>query len=433
MKPIKSKFFRDGITLVSGNAWAQVVTFAAYLLLTRLFSPEEFGLYNIFFSYIDVLVIVSTCKYEMAVVIASDDKEASAVSRLALRINAIVSVALFLLPLLLFLFSANGSILGSSGIPVSLALLLPPMVFFCGTSRVYAAMLNRHKSFSHIALSEVVGSTSGSLLKILFGLPLLIGTLWHNMGLALGTVIGKIASNINYYLKIRKERLLAVVGSDERRKAARKYRNFPLYTMPKDLVNSLSFNLPFILLALYFDKVEVGLFSLALTATFRPVNLLNTAFEKLLYVRVAEKVRARQSIKGDIMRFVALSALVSLPLFLVAFFYGDAIFGFIFGRKWSSCGYYIRCMVPWVYVSLTSASLVFLANVFSRQRTEFVFYIILLFLRVASMVAGIALHDFRLAILLFALSGAAIYLSLLIWYLTLVARYESGTSDGLGQ
>ena len=77
-----SSFMRDGITLMSGNVWAQVIAFASYLILSRLFSPEDFGFYNVFFSYIEVLVIVSTCKYELAVVLADNDREAAAVSRL---------------------------------------------------------------------------------------------------------------------------------------------------------------------------------------------------------------------------------------------------------------------------------------------------------------------------------------------------------------
>ena len=50
-KILKSQFLKDGVALVSGNAWAQLIAFAAYLLLTRLFTPEDIGLYNIFYSF----------------------------------------------------------------------------------------------------------------------------------------------------------------------------------------------------------------------------------------------------------------------------------------------------------------------------------------------------------------------------------------------
>ena len=423
----KSSFIRDGITLVSGNVWAQAIAFVSYLVLSRLFSPEDFGLYNIFFSYIEVLVIVSTCKYELAIVLADSDREAAAVSRLSLRLNTIISVVLLTLLLILSLLGRTQIFAGTriANLDPMLSLLVPPMVFFCGTSRVYTLMLNRFRKFNHIAFSEVVGSTSGVLLKILFGLPRLASTLLHTIGLPLGTVLGKACSNINLRYKFRQLGLPRDIGRPERRAAAAKFRNFPLFTMPKELINSISFNLPFLWLALYFDKAEVGLFSLALTCTFRPINIFNNAFEKLLYVRVAEKVRAHQPIGRDIRRFALILNAFVVPLFVVAFLFGEQIFGFLFGDRWAGCGYYLRCLLPWVFVALTSTSLTFIANVFSRQRTEFFFYIVLFLLRIAAMVVGLQSGSFRLAILLFAASGALVSLALLIWYMALVHRYEN--------
>lgn len=425
-----SSFMRDGITLVSGNVWAQVIAFASYLILSRLFSPEDFGFYNVFFSYIEVLVIVSTCKYELAVVLADNDREAAAVSRLALRLNTIISIALLTLLLVLCVAGRSDAFAGTrlATLDPKLALLVPPMVYFCGTSRVYSQLLNRFRKFHQLALSEVVGSTSGVLFKVLFGLPRLAATLWHSIGLPLGTILGRICANINLAVKCRRLGLAHDIGRSERKTVAARFRNFPLFTMPKDLVNSLSYNLPFLWLALYFDKTEVGLFAMALTCTFRPVNIFNSAFEKLLYVRVAEKVRAGKTISSDIRRFILTINAVALPVFVVAFIFGGDIFGFLFGDRWSGCGYYIRCLLPWVYVTLTSASLVFISNVFSRQRTEFVFYLVLLALRVASVVWGIASGDFRHSILLFALSGAVVNGALTVWYMRLVARYESNAS-----
>jgi O-antigen/teichoic acid export membrane protein len=417
-----SAFLRDGITLVSGNVWAQIIAFASYLVLTRLFTPEDFGLYNIFFSYIEVLVIVSTCKYELAIVLADNDREASAVSRLALRLNAIISFVLLTVLLVLCLLDVK---VQGREINFQLALLIPPMVYFCGTSRVYSQMLNRFRKFRSIALSEGVGSTSGVLLKVLFGLPRLVATIWHSIGLPLGTVLGRMCANVNLAWRCRRLDLPRNIGRDERGAAAKRFRNFPLFTMPKDFVNSLSYNLPFLWLALYFDKAEVGLFSIALTCTFRPINIFNTAFEKLLYVRVAEKVRAHKTIRADIHRFILVVNAVALPLFVVGFIFGGDIFGFVFGDRWAGSEYYIRCLLPWVYVMLTSTSLMFIANVFSRQRTEFLVYIALFVLRIVAILVGLHYGDFRLAILLFAASGAVTSMALLVWYLSLVRKYEN--------
>jgi len=424
---LKSKIVRDGIALLSGNVWAQGITFAAYLVLVRLFSPDDIGLYNIFYSYIDILIIVSTCRYELATVIADNDREASAVSRLAFRIN--VYFSLFLALALLALCLLEHAIPSfSTGLNYQLALLVPPMVFFCGTTRVYAAIFNRLYKFKGIALSEIIGSSSAALLKVLFGLPRLAGSLLHNIGLPLGTVLGKAMANINYLLGVRRLVLPSDITTEERRATARRFRNFPLYNMPKELVNSISYNLPFIWMALYFDKAEVGLFALALTFTFRPANILNTVFEKLLYVRISDKVHKHMTIRNDISRFVKILNVILIPIFTIAFIWGDDIFSFVFGERWRNCGYYLRCMLPWVFVMLSSSSLAFLANIFSRQRTEFIFYLLLFALRIASILIGITANSFRLGIALFATSGTLVSIATLTWYLLLVRRYEHSTA-----
>lgn len=405
---------------MSGNLIAQAIAFASYFIVTRLFSPEDIGIYNIFFSYIEVLIIFSTGKYEMAAVLADNDREAMAVSQFAMRTNLIVSLLLFaLIPIVAL--SSQFTVHDSQ---FALLLLVPPMVFFCGTTRVYSFLFNRKRSFLSISISDVVGATTGFVLKVAFGFVSRIVVVWCTLGLPLATVIGKAAANINYLLRLRQLDYPKDVSVAERRSAARKFRNFPLYTMPKEFISSLSANLPLLWLALYFDKAEVGLFALALTFTFRPVNILNSVFEKLFNVRVAEMVRQRQRIGGYLGRIFLVVNLAALPVFLVVFFFGGDLFAFLFGDKWDGCGYYIRCLLPWTFVVMTSTSLSFLFGIFGKQRTEFIFFLVLLILRVAAMLAGIHYHSFRLGILLFSLSGAAVYLALIVWYALTIRRYE---------
>lgn len=414
------KIVQDGVKLISGNIWAQAIAFAAYLILARIYTPQDFTVFNIFYSYIEVLIIVSTCKYELSIIVASTEREAAACSKLALRLNTLVSIALLLLIVILHFTPLAGRIL-LLGDYFPIALMIPLMVFFCGTSRVYASLFNRFKQFGQIALSEVITSTAGVAAKILLAFSHLL----HGAGLPLGTVIGKMAGNINYLCLMRRLNLPKDISAEERRTAAARHRNFPLYNMPKELLNSFSYNLPFLWLALYFDKdPAVGLFGMALTFTFRPVNILNSAFEKLLFVRIAEKVRQGESIRKDISRFLLLLNATALPLFGLLFLCAEPLFGWLFGAKWTGIGYYIRCLLPWVFVALSATSISFLANVFNRQRGEFLFYVAMLLLRAAAVVYGIIAHDYPSSILLFSIASAAVVMVLLVLYLGLVWRYE---------
>ncbi len=419
------KIIKDSATLIGGNVWAQAIGLLGYLLLTRLYTPEQFGLFTIFYSYIEVFIILSTGKYEMAVVRADDDREAAATAQFALRLNTGVSLALVSLVGVLMLCDVMPDKIRTLG---WVAMLIPLMVFCCGTSRVYAALFNRFHRFGTLAASEMLTATSGLLFKALFGL-LQKGTMAPAkvcgvVGLPLGTVLGQMAGNLNYRLRLRRLPLPKEIARSERRMAAGKHRRFPLYTMPKDWVNSFSFNLPALWLALYFDDAVVGFFALALTFCIRPANVLNSAFERIFYSRTIEKVRRQQPVWPMLSRFVLGISVVALPVLLLVFLFAEPLFGFCFGNRWAGCGYYVRCLLPWVFVSLSSTSLSFVAGVFDRQRTEFLFFVLLLLLRVVAMVVGICCHDFQLAILLFALVGTMVSLALLVWYLSLVRRYE---------
>ena len=428
MLRIKNRFLRDSGTLLTGSFIAQGIAFLAYLVLGRLFTPEDFGLYNIFYSYIEVLIILSTCKYELAIVIADSDDEAARLTRLTLRLNAIFSALLLFIALLLALFHVT-----PSSLPPQLYLLIPPMVFFCGTTRVYTFLFNRYKHYRQIATSEVVTSLGGTLFKILFGLLNTACQLLHTLGLPLGTILGKVAGNIYYRLKIEKLKVKREI-SWERPFSCREvsifnfhlspYKNFPLYTMPKELVSSFSANLPFIWLSIHFDNALIGLFGLALTFTMRPVGILANAFEKVFYASYSEKVRQHQPLWRDTLRFTLTLNAVVIPIVAVAFLFAEPLFTFLFGDKWIGTGYYVRCIIPWLVVLLSANSLAFVANIFSTQRIDFFFQIAQLLLRVAVLWVGISQSNFRLAILLFCAVSTAVQLAQLGWYLIQVHRHD---------
>jgi O-antigen/teichoic acid export membrane protein len=414
-----SKLVREAATLVSGNMLAQVITLAAYFVLTRIYTPDDYGLFNIFYSYIEVLIIFSTCKYELAIVVADDEREAAAVSRFALRMNTLVSAGLLTVALVLWL---TGLLPGNLAQLGWMVLLIPPLVFFCGTSRVYSFLYNRFHRYEMIAVSDSVNAGSGALLKIVLGL---FG--FSQSGLPIGTVIGQAAANINYRLRLKSlpnAQAIRNIPNSERRAAAKKHRNFPFFVATKDFINTFSSNLPFLWAALYFERAEVGLFGLALTFTMQPVNILSVAFERVLYARTAETVRDRQPLMHLLCRFLLPLMAVALPIGVLAGFVAEPVFVFCFGDRWQGCGVFVQTLLPLALATLCCNSLMFIPNVFSSQRTEFVFYLVLLALRVAAIAIGVGAGDFLLAITLYAAAGTLVKASLLLWYLWQVRRYE---------
>ena len=414
-----SHFIRNSGTLLTGNVVAQGLAFLAYLLLLRLFTPDDFGLCNVFFSYTEVLIILSTCKYEMAIVVAPDDNEASLLARLAFRLNA-------LLTLLLFAVAAVMALTGVtlSNLPAILLLLLPLLVYFTGTYRIYVFLCNRHKEYRALALGEVVSVTGGTVTRILFGLLAPVLNLFHTIGLPLGSVLGKMAGHAYLHHVVCRKNHYYHPTAAPLRPIARKYINFARYVMPRELVSSFSANLPLMWLSLYFDKPLLGLFSLALTFTQRPAGILANTFEKVLYQSSSVTVQQQLPLRRNILRFALLLGVGVAAVAAVVFLFAEPLFVLLFGGQWVGTGYYVRCLLPWMSILVISNSLSFISSIFGTQRVDFILQVVQLLLRAVALYIGIRQGDFQLAVLLFCIVSAVVQAVQLVWYLYQVHRYE---------
>ena len=414
-----SHFIRNSGTLLTGNVVAQGLAFLAYVLLLRLFTPDDFGLCNVFFSYTEVLIILSTCKYEMAIVVAPDDNEASLLARLAFRLNA-------LLTLLLFAVAAVMALTGVtlSNLPAILLLLLPLLVYFTGTYRIYVFLCNRHKEYRTLALGEVVSVSGGTVTRILFGLLAPVLNLFHTIGLPLGSVLGKMAGHAYLHHVVCRKNHYYHPTAAPLRPIARKYINFARYVMPRELVSSFSANLPLMWLSLYFDKPLLGLFSLALTFTQRRAGILANTFEKVLYQSSTVTVQQQLPLRRNILRFALLLGVGVVAVAAVVFLFAEPLFVLLFGGQWVGTGYYVRCILPWVAVLVVTNSLAFVANIFGTQRVDFILQLVQLVLRVVALWIGLSRSDFRLAVLLFCMASTAVQVVQLCWYLYQTHRYN---------
>ncbi len=408
---------KNGATLLSGTVIAQGIVFLTYPIVARLYTPEDFGMYTLILSYIDIFVILCTGRYEQALMMARNETEIWALTKLCRRVSLMVSACILLGTGIVFFM---GGIEEKTHALGALIFFIPLLVFFTARYKIYSAVFNKYKAFKQIAFSDVVGNVSGTLLKIVFG----CAHLWRT-GLPLATLLGRILGNFNYGWKLRQIAQPKILRP-QWYAVARQYKNFPLYSMPKDFINSFSANLPFLLLAMYFDASYLGLFAMALTFTFRPVSLLNSAYERILYERVSSKFLNRQPFSRDIYRFLGLNYAVFVPLFCAVFIFAKPIFIFILGAEWGESALYFRYLLPWVLVMLSSSSLSFIPNIFSTQRTEVILYIILFVIRLGVLFLGIYFRDFVLAIALFCIVGVLFTLSLLGWYVFQIQKYEKG-------
>jgi O-antigen/teichoic acid export membrane protein len=82
---------RATLTLLAGGALAQALPLLLGPLLTRLYTPDEFGAFHLFAAIATNLAVVACGRYEFALPLARGDGEAAALRRLCLRVLGLVA------------------------------------------------------------------------------------------------------------------------------------------------------------------------------------------------------------------------------------------------------------------------------------------------------------------------------------------------------
>ena len=74
---LKSTALKNAFILSAGTIVGQAIPILLQPLLRRLFSIEEFGTYAIYTSVFGVIVVLSSLRYEMAIMQPKHDNEAA--------------------------------------------------------------------------------------------------------------------------------------------------------------------------------------------------------------------------------------------------------------------------------------------------------------------------------------------------------------------
>ena len=91
-----SSFVRNSLTLIFGTALAQLIPILLQPILRRSYSPEEFGFISIYITIVGMFAAIANFKYESAIVIPKEKKEADHLVLIGLFLSFVVSSILFI-------------------------------------------------------------------------------------------------------------------------------------------------------------------------------------------------------------------------------------------------------------------------------------------------------------------------------------------------
>lgn len=411
----KSEFRKHVLTLLTGTTIAQAIPVAISPILTRAYSPEDFGLLAIYISIVTVLSAVITGAYDFAIVLPKHDKDVIPLLQLSFLITSVISVILFLIITMFY----NEIILLLNNKQIGIWLyFIPFSVFLMGIYQTISFWLNRHMYYKDIATTRVIQSGTTAFSQLLMG--------FFNItisGLIIGRIIGQVFSTgviLRFFFK-KKKPLIRRFHQNKIYALAKRYKRFPLYETWSNLLNSSSTEVPVILITSLFSIKTAGFYALANRILLLPLSLLGSSIGQVFLQKASET--RYDIVKLKVITQSIFSKLVYIgviPIGIIMIF-GDVIFGFIFGNEWKISGEFSQVLALWLFFVFITSPLSNLLIVLEKQKESLFFNILIFISRLSSIIFGfILLEDAYLTIALFGIVGTIFWIFLCGYILSLV-------------
>lgn len=410
LKKIQDQRMLSAILLMATGAGAsRIVGIASIPILTRIYEPADFGVLSVFMALVFLLNPVVTLRYMLALPLPRSERLAFGL--LVLCIFASLINSFFIGGFFLFFGQQFWA-------AFSMQVLAPfwwLIVFGLIGVSLYdtlVAWCTRKRAYAYLARSQISQAVLGEGAKLTLGV---LGV--HPMGLLFGNSIGHAfgaiqllrsfwPSLIDLFLRFKVRHVKHV---------AYRYRGFPFYRMPAQVLLVFSVHAPTIFAATLYDATTLGYLGIAVLAVALPGLIIGGAVSRAVYGEVAF-ASSKGISKEKIRRLCAFLFFSSAALLLPAALLFDICIPVVFGSDWSELSDFLAIFILQIPFQLAASPVAELFNFLHKQHHELVF----LFCRVALLIFSFLFCSwFSLSavwFVLFVVVCSALYYSVVILF-----------------
>ena len=403
---------------MTGTTIAQAIPIAISPILTRIYTPQDFGVFALYIGMVSFIAVVATARYEMAIVLPKSEKEA--INILALSIVITLSIVFIITFIIIFfketiLNTLNANSLGN------ILYLVPLSILLAGLAQSFNYWSNRKEYFKNMSNAQISQSISIGVFQ-----PLLkyIGI---NSGLILGNIVGRFVSVFVLMHKfIKNDRTsLQYVKKEIMIEQMIKYKDFPLVNSLHAFSDIVRNSGSVMLISSFFGTTILGFYSLSLRVLQVPIGIIGSALGQVLYKKFSSLHNDNQLLYPYVKSIMIKLVLIALPTFGILFFIAPDLFAFVFGEKWRVAGEYSQILVPYLFINFILSPITSLPIILNQQQNFF--YL--------SLIGNIGMPliifttykmnlDIKSILLILSLSLAILYSLTLLWILKLTMDNE---------
>jgi len=406
---VKSEFSRNVLTLMTGTTIAQAIPIVISPILTRIYTPEDFGVFALFLAITGVFSVVASGRYELALMLPRKEEDAINIFSLGMIIILLLTSFLFLFIFLFHQYLLD--ILQNEEIGYWLY-FIPIAFFLVGLFNLLSYYNNRQKNYKDIANATIVKSVVLAVVQLTVGFFKAGAS-----GLISGQIISTLFANLKLFKNIVKgKELLSKVSKVKMIAWAKRYKDFPKYQAPHAMLNTFSSYLPVYMFTPFFGLGVVGLYALSTRIVLTPMMILAGASAKVYNQKVTQLYNEKGDAYGFTVRLLkSLLKKIVLPFLIIIIFAPD-IFAFVFGSEWREAGVYTQILAPWLWMVFFTGTIAFIPSLLNMQKKALLIEVMYTVFRVFGIGIGVWYESVYVALIFYSVVGF-LMLSYNIWWM----------------
>jgi len=328
--------YKEILFLGSGTVVAQIIGIISLPIITRIYSPSDLGVLAIFSSLLAIVGIGATLRFEFAFLLPKEDREAINLFGLCLLILCITTT----LSATIFLYGDEilTTFNKDFGIIKPYIYFLPFGLMCMGLYTILNYWAIRQQDYKRIAHTTINRGLVCAVTKIVLGI-----LSYGPMGLIIGVILSQIAGigtlSLNMWKKERDN--LKMISLSRMKQVAYIYRSFPIFNFPASIVNTISIQIPLLMLLIIYDARIAGLYTLAYTVVVLPGSIITNSMGQAYLGDVAKMIREKSpNILSFYLPHVKTPFLFAIPIIGIPALCAPFVFPLIFGTAWVEAGFY---------------------------------------------------------------------------------------------
>jgi len=367
-----NEFGKNVLTLMTGTVLAQALPIAISPILTRIYTPEDFGLLGLFVALVSVFGSLSCGRYELAIMLPKKDSEALNLLALSLLICTILSVILLLV---VVVFDRSiAKLLGNEDIAIWLY-LVPLSVFLTGLYNVLNYYSIRRKYYKDIRSTVIVKSFLSAAIQLSFGLLKNGAT-----GLISAQIISQSIANRKLFTNMRKHNTYQDLNKIKMFALAKKYKDFPKFTLWAGLANALAKNMNNILISTFYSITTLGFYGFSERILGTPASLIGSSVGQVFFQQASKEQQETGTAYYSFIKTTKILILIGLPFYFALYFTVENLFFYVFGKEWLIAGTYSKILIPLFFIRFVVSPLTVVNQINKKNKIGMYWQFGLLFL-----------------------------------------------------